>query len=47
MAFGALGFGFYVIVRNWSDYRQSLSSRPTSTGHAHEGASLRKNTPRH
>jgi Mg2+ and Co2+ transporter CorA len=24
MAFGAIGFGFYVVIRNWRDYRGSL-----------------------
>jgi hypothetical protein len=27
VAFGAIGFGFYVIARNWSDYWETLSAR--------------------
>jgi len=40
-ALGAIGFGFYVVVRNWSDYRETLARRSTLL-HGHNGSSLRK-----
>jgi hypothetical protein len=46
MAFGAIAFGFYVVIRNWSDYRETLAARRASLGHGHEGGSLRKGSPR-
>jgi hypothetical protein len=46
MAFGAIAFGFYVVVRNWADYRETLAARPTPLGRSHDGSSLRKGSPR-
>ncbi len=42
-AFGAIGIGFYVVARNWPDYRETLSRR--AAGRSKEGASLRRGAP--
>ena len=44
VAFGAIGFGFFVVARNWSDYWETLAlGRPRGRGK--ESASLRRGIP--
>jgi hypothetical protein len=47
VAFGAITFGFLVVVKNWSDYWETLSLRRRHAGPSQEGASLRKGTSPH
>ncbi len=42
VAFGAIGFGLYVIARNWSDYWETLSVRNRAARRAGDGAGLRR-----
>jgi hypothetical protein len=44
VAFGAIGFGFFVVVRNWSDYWETLALGRRH-GRGNESASLRRGMP--
>jgi Mg2+ and Co2+ transporter CorA len=42
VALGAIGFGLYVVIRNWADYWETLALGRASERHNHGGGSLRK-----
>ncbi|MCC7173688.1 MAG: hypothetical protein IT159_00710 [Bryobacterales bacterium] len=44
MAFGTIGFGLFVVARNWSDYWETLATQRTAS-RGKESASLRKGLP--
>ena len=44
VAFGAIGFGLFVVATNWSDYWETLAAR-RATGRGKESASLRRGSP--
>lgn len=47
IAFGAIGFGLYVVIRNWADYWETLALSGASERRNHEGNSLRRGPTPH